>query len=64
MGLVNIKNNNKSEHGHEYGVINHFFTIIYFEEDEKYYITPSEKKNETKTHLLFIYFITMFQVIC
>ena len=29
MGLVNIKNNNKSEHGHEYGVINHFFTIIY-----------------------------------
>ena len=41
MGLVNIKNNNKSEHGHEYGVINHFFTIIYFEEDEKYYINSS-----------------------
>jgi hypothetical protein len=27
-------------------------------------ITPTEKKNETKTQLLFIYFITMFQVIC
>jgi hypothetical protein len=27
------------------------------------FITPTEKKNETKTYLLLIYFITMFQVI-
>ena len=27
-------------------------------------LTPTGKKNETKTQLLFVYFITMFQVIC
>ena len=30
----------------------------------KQYITPTGKKNETKTQLLFVYLITMFQVVC
>jgi hypothetical protein len=45
MGLVNIKNNNKSSHGYEYGVVDHYFTIIYFEEDETYYINSSYGSN-------------------